>query len=277
MSSQSAYLEPPSPQVPKEQTAPPLPAARWVMGVNPVAKIVVMALLTFGVLLSIDVVSAAVMLVLQLLMLTAVRVRLRLLSRLWFLPLAALAAGWGTAILAEKSGAVLVHAGPLLITSDSAIAGLAIFLRAIAMMLPCVVLVLTIDSTELADALVQLWHLPERVVLAALAASRLLGLFAAELETLRMARRARGAQRAGAFGAIADFFPLAFALLVQALRRSTKLSMAMEGRAFGTKHRTWSRRSVLRARDWAFMAVALVMAAVAVTAALLARTWNPIL
>ncbi|MCQ9368207.1 energy-coupling factor transporter transmembrane protein EcfT [Brevibacterium sp. 91QC2O2] len=252
------------------------PAAGWVMRINPVAKIAVMALLTLGVILSIDVASASTMFVLQLIALPLIRLRWKLLSRLWFLPLTALLAGWGTAILAAKTGTVLVDLGPLTITSYSASMGLAIFLRAMCMMLPCVVLVLTIDSTELADALVQLWHLPERVVLAALAASRLLGLFAAELDTLRMARRARGAAFTGPLAKVAEFFPLAFALLVQALRRSGKLAMAMEGRAFGTAQRTWSRKSRLVGADWLFMTVAFLMAVLSIATAFWAGTWNPI-
>ncbi|MBE8145987.1 hypothetical protein IOD13_02380 [Brevibacterium casei] len=101
-------------------------------------------------------------------------------------------AAWGTAILAEKTGAVVVDLGPILMTTGSLESAAAIFVRALALAVPLVVLASTIDPRDLSDALVQHLRLPETVVVSVLAASRLLGLLVTEWQTLAMARRARG-------------------------------------------------------------------------------------
>ncbi|RAE29461.1 energy-coupling factor transporter transmembrane protein EcfT, partial [Burkholderia multivorans] len=107
-------------------------------------------------------------------------------KRLWFLPLGALLAAWGTAILAEKTGAVVVDLGPILMTTGSLESAAAIFVRALALAVPLVVLASTIDPRDLSDALVQHLRLPETVVVSVLAASRLLGLLVTEWQTLAM-------------------------------------------------------------------------------------------
>lgn len=256
----------------------PVSRSTWVVRCNPVAKVVALALLACGVVFSIDLVSASLMLLVALALIPASGVAaLTVVKRLWFIPLFALIAGWGTAILATPTGAELLRVGPLVLTEGSLLAGAAITLRSIDLVLPCVLLIASIDSTDLADALVQLWHLPERFVLGFLAASRIMGLLSAELATLRMARRARGAQGRGLVGAVAAVVPLATGLLVQAIRRGARLAMAMEGRGFGTSNRTWSRTSVLTARDWWLIAMAAGLTAVVITVTVLSGQWNFIL
>lgn len=90
-------------------------------------------------------------------------------------------------------------------------------------------------------------HLPSRFVLGVLAGTRMLGLFLDDWRTMALARRARGV---GDRGAVRRFFSMAFVLLVFAVRRGTKLAMAMEARGFGSGiPRTWARPSRLHARD----------------------------
>ncbi|MCT1655837.1 energy-coupling factor transporter transmembrane component T family protein [Brevibacterium luteolum] len=242
---------------------------------NPVAKLAAGAVLAISVVLSIDVVSAAVMLGLVILMLPLTGLDLAVLvKRLWFLPLAALMAGWGTALLSQKTGTVIVGAGPLLLTSDSLTMGAAVALRALALALPAVMLIATIDPTDLADSLIQHLRLPATFVLAALAAARLVTLFIAEWQTLAQARRARGVAGGNVFARIGGFFQTSFALLVQAIRRGTRLAMAMEGRGFGAQNRTWARVSTFHPRDGALVAGAIIAAAVTIGAAVAAGTWN---
>lgn len=250
--------------------------------VNPVAALGAGLLVTLTVLLSVDLVSAGILLACELALVPVVGVGVRMfVRRTWFLPLLALSAGWGTALLAEKTGEVVFALGPVVLTTDSLLAGAAIAVRALALAVPAVLLALTTDPTDLADGLVQKVRLPERFVLAALAAGRLVTLLVEEWRVLRMARRARGLGARSAAGEVLDgvtsFFPLAFALLVQAVRRGTRLAMAMEGRAFGTTGRTWSRDSVFTRRDGVLVGVTLVVCAVAVTAAVLTGAWNSIL
>lgn len=264
------------------ESFPPLPAANHretvLTRTNPLTKIVVMLLITLGVVMSIDMYSALTMMAMIVLLypLAGVSVK-KLATQLWFIPITALATGWATVLLAQASGPVAFHFGPYTVTTGALELGVAIFLRSLAMALPCVLLAMTMDSTELADSLVQLWHLPQRFVLGALGAARLAGLLSEQLETLQFARRARGIARGGVFGAIADFFPLAYALLAEAIRRATRLAMAMEGRAFGTANRTWSRTVHLGTSDWVTMGVAAIMCAISITVAAATGHWNFIL
>lgn len=242
---------------------------------NPVTKIGIILVLMFAVLLSIDVVSAGIVLALELAFLPLAGVRMKvLLSRLWILPVAALFAGWGTALLSEKTGTVVLDLGPLLFTTDSLLAGLAIFLRSLALGIPAFVLAQTIDPTDLADGLVQKLHLPQRFVLASLAATRLVSLLQDEWRTLSYARRARGVEGNSAVGRILAMPPLAFRLLVQAIRRGTRLAMAMEGRGFGAEQRSWMRVSRFHARDAWCLLTSVACAAIGVGAALWLGTWT---
>ena len=245
---------------------------------NPVAKIFVMFTLTLGVILSIDLVSSTVAFacIAVLLPFTGVPL-LRVLRQLWIIPVAAFTTAWATVLMAPAGGPVLLQLGPLTFTQEPLLLGLALFIRSLVMILPCVLLAMSIDSTELADSLVQILRLPERFVLAALAAARLMGILAADLQTLLAARRARGVARRGPLGALIDFFPVSLALLVEAMRRGGRLAMAMEGRAFGTAGRTWSRTVRLDQRDWLVMGGSVLLAAAAITAAAATGHWNFIL
>lgn len=245
---------------------------------NPLTKLVVAIVLMVGTLLSIDIVSAGIVLGFSLIALPATGLDLAATAkRLWFLPVGALLAAWGTAILAEKTGAVIVDLGPLLITTDSLSAAAAIFLRALALAIPLIVLASTIDPRDLSDALIQHLRLPEVVVVSVLAASRLLGLLVTEWQTLSMARRARGLAGGSILRRTKSLFAGIFVLLVQSIRRGTTLAMAMEGRAFGRPGRTWRRRSTFAPRDGQVVLVSLAVCALAIVSAHLCGTWNPII
>ena len=245
---------------------------------NPLTKIAVALILMVGALLSIDMVSAGVVLGFTLLALPATGLDLRAaLKRLWFLPLGALLAAWGTAILAEKSGAVVVDVGPVLMTTGSLDAAAAIFLRALALAIPLIVLASTIDPRDLADALIQRLRLPEVVVVSVLAASRLLGLLVSEWQTLSMARRARGVAGGSILRRTGSLLAGIFVLLVQSIRRGTTLAMAMEGRAFGRPGRTWRRQSFFATRDIVAVLVSTAVCVLAIVLAIILGTWNPIM
>jgi energy-coupling factor transport system permease protein len=245
---------------------------------NPLTKIAVALVLMIGALLSIDLVSAGVVLAFTFLGLPASGLDLRAaLRRLWFLPAGALLAAWGTAILAEKTGAVVVDLGPILMTTGSLEAAAAIFVRALALAIPLIVLASTIDPRDLADALIQHVRLPEVVVISVLAAGRLLGLLVSEWQVLSMARRARGVAGGSLARRTASLFGGVFVLLVVSIRRATTLAMAMEGRAFGRPGRTWRRRSTFGARDLVVVVSAVAVCALAIVSAHALGTWNPII
>ncbi|GGC31352.1 cobalt ABC transporter permease [Brevibacterium sediminis] len=245
---------------------------------NPLTKIAVALILMVGALLSIDLVSAGVVLLAALLALPATGLDLMAAAkRLWFLPAGALLAAWGTALLAEKTGDVVVDFGPILFTTESLAAAAAIFVRALALAIPLIVLASTIDPRDLADALIQRLRLPEVVVVSVLAASRLLGLLVSEWQVLAMARRARGVAGGSLLRRTGSLFSGVFVLLVVSIRRATTLAMAMEGRAFGRPERTWRRRSKFAVRDLVAVLLSLAVCAVAIGAARVLGVWNPII
>lgn len=238
----------------------------WLDGVNPVTKIVLALVLSVPLFASIDPVSALVAIGLQLLCLplTGLPVRtvlLRMLPIIVFSPLA----GISMLLYAEPEGRVYWQFGFAVISDGSISLAIAVTLRVIALGLPTILLFGRTDPTELGDALSQVAHLPSRFVLGALAGTRMLGLFLDDWRTMALARRARGV---GDSGAVRRFFSMAFVLLVFAVRRGTKLAMAMEARGFGSGiERTWSRPSRLHPRDAMALAGGIAIMVLAIAAA----------
>ncbi|WP_167356833.1 energy-coupling factor transporter transmembrane component T family protein [Brevibacterium siliguriense] len=269
----------PSPEVAVQDPGQLIPVVRStaLARCNPLTKIAVALILMVGALLSIDLVSAGVVLLAALLALPATGLDLAAAAkRLWFLPAGALLAAWGTALLAEKTGDVVVDFGPVLFTTGSLAAAAAIFVRALALAIPLIVLASTIDPRDLADALIQHLRLPEVVVVSVLAASRLLGLLVSEWQVLAMARRARGVAGGSLLRRTGSLVSGVFVLLVVSIRRATTLAMAMEGRAFGRPGRTWRRRSSFTVRDVVAVLISLAVCAIAIGAAHVLGVWNPI-
>lgn len=255
------------------------PAGTLLERANPLSKLAAALLLTLAVLVSVDWISSGIVLAGELILLPLLRTPpLTLLRRIWPLALAALVSAYGTALLAEKTGTVLLDAGPLLFTSDSVAAGIAMGLRGLAVALPGIYLLASTDPTDLADALAQKLRLPHRFVLGALAAMRLVGLLVAEWQSLGMARHARGVGAdSGPVTRARSFGGQTVALLVQAVRRATRLAAAMEARGFGSGDRTWARTSVFTGLDIWVALYGAVLAGAALSAAVLAGTFNFIL
>lgn len=245
---------------------------------NPVSKLAAAFVITIALVLTVDWVSATIALACELAFVPLAGLRLRVLVlRGWPVLLAALAGGYGTALLAEDSGAVVVDWGIITFSEGSLEAGLAIMLRGLAIALPGIMVLASTDPTDLADGLAQKLRLPHRFVLGALAAMRLVGLLVEEWRTLGMARRARGVgSNSGFVGRFKAPLGQALTLLVQAIRRATRLAVTMEARGFGGADRTWARESRYSAIDVSVLCVAVAVTALAVGAAVVAGTWNPI-
>lgn len=226
---------------------------------NPVAKLAAIGVISLPLLVSRDVVTSAVLVSAEMVALPLLGLGGRLLLRTWPIVL-----GLGTLWLAN-------------FLARGTVAGMVpISLRLVALGLPGLLLVASTDPTDLADALVQKWRAPARAAYAALAALRLLPLLAQELTVIRQARRARGVG--------AGWNPLAwastatallFALLVQAIRRATRLAAAMDSRGFDAATvRSFARESVLRRSDWAFGLSAGALAVLAVVVSVLTGYWR---
>lgn len=240
----------------------------WLDGVNPVAKVALAVVLAVPLLMSIDAVSAATAIVLELLCvpltgLALATVLRRLLPVLAFAPVAGL-----SMLLYARPGGTVYGTFLFATVSDNSIAlSFAVLLRVVALALPMILLFARTDPTDLADALAQVAKLPSRFVLGVLAGARTVGLFVDDWRTMALARRARGL---GDRGAVRRFLSMAFVLLVFAVRRGTKLATAMEARGFGSGvERTWARRSTLSGRDALAVGGGVVLMAVALGAAVL--------
>ncbi len=256
--------------------AAPTPLSR----LNPVTKLSAGFIITAVLLVSIDLVTPLVIVAVELtlLPLTGLGV-LALLRWTWPLLLAAVAVGFVNLLFAaERTGTVLLDAGPLLVTSGSLIAGIGLSLRLLGLALPGILVLAGTDPTDLADALVKHWRLSARFAYGALAAFRLLPLLAAEWEQIGLARRTRGVDAGRSpIRAVSLFAGQTLTLLIGAVRRGTRLATAMDARGFdSTAPRTFARVPVLRTRDWLVIAAAVALGAIAITISVLAGTWRPL-
>ncbi|KRE27179.1 ABC transporter [Mycobacterium sp. Soil538] len=249
--------------------APALPVAQ----INPVAKLSAAFTVAVGLVLSVDWVSASTALVLEVILLAAMRVPLRSLrNRGAILVFAAALTAVTIVLYGEPSGAVHWHFLLITVSDGSITLALATFLRVLAIALPAVFLFIDTDPTELADGLGQVLRLPARFVLGALAGVRMIGLLGQDWRYLGYARRARG---------VADHDRIrraagqAFALLVFAVRRGSMLATAMEARGFGAHPtRTWARPSPFGRREIALIISGFVIVAVAITTSVATGHWN---
>ena len=234
---------------------------------NPVAKLAAALLFSFALVVTVDPVAPAIAIAMELALLPLFGVRYgMLLRRTW--PLLIGAVGVVVAMVlfaAERDGPVLLSAGPLVVTSGVLMTTLGLVLRMFAVALPGVIVFATTDATDLADALIQNVRAPARFAIGALAAFRLVPLLGQEWQMISMARRARGVEAGrNPVAKLKLFVSTAFALLVGAIRRGSRLAVAMDARGFdaGTP-RTVARRQHFTAADAALIAGALLLAAIA--------------
>ena len=233
------------------------------------AKLAAVAVLSLALLVSADPVTSGLILAVELVGLAVIGQRpSAVLLRVWPLLLAAVLSGWGTAVLSDAGGELWVSAGPLQLTSGSVAAGAAIALRALALALPGVMLLLSTDPTDLADRLARTLRLPVRIVLAALVGLRLVTVMIDQWQVLVTARRARGVGGSRRPAAVLrEAGGRAFGLLVQALRRASRLAVTMEVRGFGgvvdARDRTWARPLRFGRADALLLGAAVAAAAAA--------------
>ncbi|MGH8823545.1 MAG: energy-coupling factor transporter transmembrane component T family protein [Jiangellaceae bacterium] len=226
---------------------------------NPVAKLLASFVLGFGVALSDDPVTPALVLAAVVAALAAGGVTVRML----------LVRGWPLLVSAVSLGLTTL----LFSASDQPwLTALTVTIRVLAIALPGVVVLVTIDPTDLADSLVQNVRVPARFAYASLAALRLLPLMAAEWRTIGLARRARGVDAGrNPVARVRQFAGTVFTLLVGAVRRGTRLAMAMDARGFdATGPRTVARPQAVRRSDVVLVigAFGLLVAAVLASSAL---------
>jgi energy-coupling factor transport system permease protein len=233
--------------------------------INPVAQLTAIVVVTLVLLTSLDVVTPAVVVAAELCLLPAAGIRsLHVLwVRTWPLLLGATSVGVVNVLLSDEA---------------SVITGLGLALRVVGLALPGVLLVASTDPVRMADALTIHWRVSTRFAYGALAALRLAPLLVAEFEATRLARRTRGVEPGRSPLARARFLAgIGFSLLVGAVRRGSRLATAMDARGFDSGiPRSNARGSVLRRRDAAFVAGAVLLCTAAVAASVLTGAWDPV-
>ncbi|WP_089158027.1 energy-coupling factor transporter transmembrane component T family protein [Micromonospora sp. NBS 11-29] len=248
---------------------------------NPVAKLAAAMVFTLVLVATLDPVAPAIAIAVELAVLPLFGVRYRVLARrAW--PLLAGAVGilvTLTLFAADRSGPVLVEAGPVLITQGVLVTALGLVLRMLAVALPGIIVFATTDPTELADALIQNAKAPARFAIGALAAFRLVPLLEQEWRMISMARRARGVDAGrNPVAKLRLFASTAFALLVGAIRRGTRLAVAMDARGFDADTpRTVARRQHFTRADTLLVLTAALLAAAALTTSIALGTFRPLI
>ena len=247
--------------------------------VHPLAKLGAATAVMLALLPTVDPVTPAILLAVTLGLLPTTGIRFgALLRRTWPILLGAASVALANALYGDGGGSVVIDVGPLELTAGDVSSGATLGLRLIAIALPGVLAFATTDPTDLADALVQQLRLPARFAVGALAALRLVPLLGADWDAIRRARRSRG-MAAGRNPARATgiFASQVFTLLVAAIRRASRLATAMDARGFDSGiARTNARGSVLRQRDWLYVAAALAVCAAATSVSVAVGAWSPI-
>ncbi len=182
------------------------------------------------------------------------------LAPLW---MAALGIGVFNAVFSQSNGdpaaVVAIALGPVRITAPAIAAGVGLAMRVLAIAAVGVVFGQTTDSTHLVDSLVQQARAPERFAYGALAAYQAIPRLAAQLTTLRQARRIRGLR--------SGWHPrMLVGLLVLAIRHGDRLALAMDARGFGSGPRSHYREVRWAWRDAALTAGAAIVAGLALLA-----------
>jgi energy-coupling factor transport system permease protein len=239
---------------------PRAPLAR----VHPLAKIGGAVIIMLGLLITVDVVTSGIVLV-------AILIAIRLL-------------GLSPRAVAVRATPLIFSAVALgvfsaLVGTSGSAGGVAIAMRVIGISLSGIVAVAAVDPTELADAIVEHLHAPPRFVVGALAAFRLFPLFSRQWDTLGLARRARGIEADRTlWQRLAAFPDRAVGLLVSAIRRATRLALAMDARGFGSRAcRTLARPHAFGIGDVGLLVATAAVVSAATATSIALGTWRPLL
>lgn len=256
---------------------PAAPLAR----ANPVAKLAAALPLLVVLFASLDGVTALVVLAGLVLLLPVSGLSPRaLIGRAWLVGVAGVSIAIANVLFApEQRGEILLTLGPVRIGAATLVDGAGLAARLLAIGLAGILATATSQPTEIADSLVQQLHVSPRFAIGALAALRLVPLLATEWQTIGLARRARGVGAGRSpLGAVRLFGGRLLALLVGAVRRGSRMALAMEARGFGAREcRTAARTMRMSAGDWAWVAGGVGLAATAVLTSLALGTWRPLL
>jgi energy-coupling factor transport system permease/ATP-binding protein len=161
--------------------------------------------------------------------------------------LAGLSIGWSTWLLGGHHVGTAVAAG----------------LRILVLVLPGSLLTASLDASRLGDDLAQRLHLPARPVVAAVSALQRVEDLGAVWAHASWARRVRGLGAGRSpLGRVREVAALTFVLLVQTVRRSSRMAVAMDARGFAAAYdRSWAEPARWARADTVLLLVGLGVAA----------------
>lgn len=258
----------------------PVPAWRFLHGLNPLAKIAAVAPAMIALLTVRDLATPAAFIVLAYaLILVGARMTARTALLLFVaVPAGMVAIGFGFSLWVDAARvadtAPLLRIGGWTLFSGAVQVGFATALRLGAILALALIGGLTTTGPDLVRAGIQQLHVPYRIGYTALAAYRFVPRFGHELAVIRAAHRVRGHGRdrfgggRGPLARIARGWGYIVPLLAGAIRHAERVALAMDARAFGA-HPTRTERHLVpfRVRDTVFV-VAMLAASVLVFVAL---------
>jgi energy-coupling factor transport system permease protein len=158
---------------------------------------------------------------------------------------------------------VLWQNGAFRVTVEGLRMGGALTIRMLAIVNLSIIFVTTTDPTDLVLSLIQQARFPFRLGYGILVAYRFVPLWRGELETIRAAHRIRGVgERTSLKGRWEQLRRYAVPLLASAIRKSERVAIAMDSKAFGAlSKRTYYRQLDVAWADWALLAGTLAVTA----------------
>jgi energy-coupling factor transport system permease protein len=156
-------------------------------------------------------------------------------------------------------------------------AGLVLFLRAIACGMISALFVLTTDPGTLVKAMMMSWRLSPRIGYSLFSALHLTRDLASEAHEMRLARAMRRGRPPRRIPGPLETISLVVPLLAFAIRRASRMAIAMEARGLGAVgQRTVAGAPEIHRRDLLFTAVAAMVLAAAIYGALFPNTLSKI-
>jgi len=151
---------------------------------------------------------------------------------------------------------VLWQRGGLRVTAEGLRVGVSLTIRMMAIVIFSMIFVTTTDPTDFVLSLIRHAHFPFRLGYGILVAYRFLPLWRSELEIIRAAHRIRGVgERTSLRGRWEQLRRYAVPLLASAIRKSERVAIAMDSKAFGAlPRRTYYRQVGVTWADWAMLA-----------------------
>jgi energy-coupling factor transport system permease protein len=184
---------------------------------------------------------------------------------------------WTSALFYVGPGADAAdgRGGPLHLSADGVLYGIAIALRLLAILTASMLFVLTTDPTKFVVALIHQAHVSPCIAYSVFAAYRFVPLLEVEFENIRAAHQMRGAATEGGTMRIArlrEVLGYAVPLLAAAVRRGERVALAMESRAFGAlPNRTYFRVTTFTRADGWFALITLTLLGLLLLRVLAAR------